>query len=700
MSAAVRVAVEVRVPLELAVLLDHPVPGSLGDRVQWLERVVAWVRRPEPGLSLPSRHAPTTLRLRTLVRALEADADRRGRVRATVASVLGSTSAVALLADVGTDRDRGLWTAFAGRFTQRVFPHAAQDDDLRPILRRVFGGDAAAEWLEGISEPLLARLHALLDPDGSSFRPVHAAKREAVALLGAQASSLGLSVTTVHGGGLRDSPFWELPRVCESWLAARSPAELDPARARLLATLRHCREQLEAGSARIQAGPVETGLVLRGHVLRDALSRIEDLTTTPGSVRESRRLWATLIQAQARYQEMGSLWTKAWRPLSRRIVEHTGNVGEHYLTRSPAQWHQMVAAAAGGGAITVVTATAKLMIAAAGLSLFFSGLASSANYALSFLLIQLCGFALATKQPSMTAAAVAAAIDVQTPDGTLRKLSREVAVVFRSQVASVLGNLGVVVPGAVLVQWLSMRAGHPLVDLEQARYVAASIDPLHGAMIPFALLTGVLLWLSSVGGGWVENWARCHRVPHALARHRGLTLLLGPARAARFAVWIDHHLCGIGSNLALGLLLGMVPAVAQFFGLGLEVRHVTLSAGSLGLAGAALGAEGVLQPQFLRAVAGIGVIAVANLGISFGLSLGMALRARGIQPGRRALLRALLDGAGMAVRNRAPAYVRLVTRAPPSAPAPRPLPLARGPEFQAGWPGSGKAAPFAPQSPP
>ena len=38
----------------------------------------------------------------------------------------------------------------------------------------------------------------------------------------------------------------------------------------------------------------------------------------------------------------------------------------------------------------------------------------------------------------------------------------------------------------------------------------------------------------------------------------------------------------------VGLMLGIVPAFAEFFGLGLQVRHVTLSAGQVSAAAMAL----------------------------------------------------------------------------------------------------------------
>jgi site-specific recombinase len=68
-----------------------------------------------------------------------------------------------------------------------------------------------------------------------------------------------------------------------------------------------------------------------------------------------------------------------------------------------------------------------------------------------------------------------------------------------------------------------------------------------------------------------------------------ITRLLGTARAARWAHFLRENISGFAANISLGFMLGLVPVIATFFGLGLDVRHVTLSSGQLGAATATLG---------------------------------------------------------------------------------------------------------------
>jgi site-specific recombinase len=76
------------------------------------------------------------------------------------------------------------------------------------------------------------------------------------------------------------------------------------------------------------------------------------------------------------------------------------------------------------------------------------------------------------------------------------------------------------------------------------------------------------------------------------------------------------------------MMLGLVPAFAAFFGLGLEVRHVTLAAGQMAAAAAALGWPVLGDPSFWWAVAGVVVVGPLNLAVSFYLAFRLALKAQ------------------------------------------------------------------------
>src|SRR5690606_7002481 len=136
----------------------------------------------------------------------------------------------------------------------------------------------------------------------------------------------------------------------------------------------------------------------------------------------------------------------------------------------------------------------------------WSGFAAGMNYSVSFVLIQLGHMTVATKQPAMTAPAMAARLADTNSDEALDGFVDEVTHLIRSQVAGILGNLLLVAPCVLLLQllcWLAL--GRPLIDAESADHVLDSLT-LWGPSLWYAAVTGVLLFISSMFAGWLENW--------------------------------------------------------------------------------------------------------------------------------------------------------------------------------------------------
>ncbi|MGI4860164.1 MAG: site-specific recombinase, partial [Janthinobacterium lividum] len=170
-----------------------------------------------------------------------------------------------------------------------------------------------------------------------------------------------------------------------------------------------------------------------------------------------------------------------------------------------------------------------------------------------------------------------------------------------------------------------------LISPEKARATLASFSLL-GPTPLYAAMTGVLLWASSLLAGWAENWFALHRIGDVLHYNRRLRFALGNAGAARVAHFWRHNFSGIVSNAALGLMLGLVPAVMTAFALPFEVRHVTLSTGSIAVAIGVLGPKVLHESVLWWAVAGTAAMAVLNVAVSFTLAFQMALRSRTTLP--------------------------------------------------------------------
>jgi site-specific recombinase len=316
--------------------------------------------------------------------------------------------------------------------------------------------------------------------------------------------------------------------------------------------------------------------------------------------------------------------------LAKKIVEWAGKTGEHYITSNREEYAQMWRAALGGGILTVGTAAIKLLVTHRGLPLFVEGFLAGLNYALSFVLMQNYHLALATKQPSMTGATLAHIIHRSREGSGTDELVTYVQRIVRSQLAAALGNIFAVCAGSVIfsIIWRAI-VHHSFLPEDLAWYNVHSLDPIHSGTIFYAMLTGLILWLSSLAGGWIENWAVYHQLPRAIAEHR-LGSTIEPKKLSRIADSFAKNIAGWGGSIALGFMLGMTPVIGHFFGLPLDVRHVTLSSGTLALGVASLGISIVGTGAIFLSSLGIAFTFVMNLGVSFYLALRLALRAQDV----------------------------------------------------------------------
>jgi site-specific recombinase len=318
------------------------------------------------------------------------------------------------------------------------------------------------------------------------------------------------------------------------------------------------------------------------------------------------------------------------RLLDMKIVERSGKIGEHYVAGDRAEYRGIWKAAAAGGLLTTGTAAVKLTITSLGLPLFQEGLLAGINYAVSFLILHRFGWILATKQPAMTAAALAAIVREHRGEDRINELVEFAARIAHSQLAAAVGNVVMVTIGAYALDIIwTFALGRDFLSADKAGHVFSMLNPFLGATMLYAALTGVILWMASLAGGWFENFSLYNRVPQGIAAHPA-GRLLGRARLTRFAASWRTNIAGWATNVSLGFMLGMAPVVGSFLGLPFDVRHVTLSTGMFALAAAAVDLDLLVLGRLIPALLGIGLMFTLNLSVSFILSLFNAAFAYGL----------------------------------------------------------------------
>jgi len=641
--------------------VDYLVTAARADapqaaRLEWLEQVAGWVRTRgrEPAAGEGAGGSPA-VRLKFLLQVLDRNPERRAEVARSLRTTFRELNAVPLLCETGLPRANAFFQELWGRIAGKFLPVPPASPDLATLFLRAFPDASDARWIAALPGELLAALDGLLHEgaEGADADPWASLKRDAedaLVVLASQVQAIGLSARVrrrLATGRTLDYPLTGLVASVREFVEATpGSAAATEARAVLASRMARCRRALAEVHGHLESYGVSIDLVYQLERARIALGRMETLVAlrAGGGVEPyaAARFAARLVRASAAQDSVRVLLAENGRLLARRVVESARRTGEHYITRDAAEYRAMLWSAAIGGAMTGLTVLVKLATVGHGLPPFIEGLAASLNYALSFVAIMLLHGTLATKQPAMTAATLAAKLGSGQGRRRLRGFVDEVADLIRSQVAAIAGNLLLVAPAALALQGLLLLAGGGhLPDREHALHYVESLS-VFGPTLVYAAFTGVLLWLSAIIAGWFENWATYRRLPEAIAHAPRLVAWLGPERAGRLAGVIEANVAGIGGNVALGFLLGMTPELAGFFGIPLEVRHVTLSTGQLALASFAYGAGIFGQSAFWLAVAGIVAIGFLNLTVSFGLALWVAVRATGVGAvSRRRLRRAI-----------------------------------------------------------
>jgi site-specific recombinase len=617
----------------LPVMLSRMLPGGDPD---WLGAMLRWLKAaPSSGAEGPP---PRTIRLRALARAI-AEHPQGDELRLQVQRAFGSASVVHLLADSGIPVETSMGRELVRRLGHRLLPRPSRETDVPEQLMRLDLTESDARWVGGLEPSDMHFWTPLVTPPAGRWM-------EAAQVIAVRASAAGISPELFELAGrppMGDSPFLQLGPAIATAAASNQPATATEWQAEL----RNSQGAMSRIEARLDRGGISTEAVFRIEQLSSMLARLGILMTlaTRSSRGEGQRFAAGLVRALAQQNSLRGVVATASGRLSRKIVEHTGDTGEDYVARDRPEWRDHFRRAAWGGAVVVITALLKFGVLALPFAPLWLGVALSLNYAINFVFMQLNHYILASRQPSMTAAALAKALEKPADYGAEIEL---VAGITRSQVASVLGNLLVIIPLALVMDLAMYRlTGQTIIDPISADHYFVNHQPFRSFVLPYACVTGLFLWLSSLAAGWATNWSTYRQLPDALRQDPRVSRVLGKAGARQLARAIEHNIGGIAGYVTLGFLLGLVPVVfSKFLGIALDVPHVSLSSAFLSFSVLPRWTAGEFAWWDIGKM-GLAILLVGtiNIAVSFVLALRTAMRARGLVRGQRQGIFRALRGA-------------------------------------------------------
>ncbi len=658
---------------DLAELLEAvDMEAPLAQRHLWLIELFEWIRGDK---STPPTTSATLNRIQLLLDVVQARPDLQTRLRQWWHQLLHIVDAASLLADFGFAQRSAFVSELTERMRLKLLPATPETTDAAVLFSLVLHSKFDQLWLAELDESTLARIADLLQTpnigDSAQTQSTYWQNTvlDAITFCVGHIRASGFSPelrNRMSPAALLDRPFHQLDADLDAlraaFLASLDKPDNTAAHApealpdHLTSAVAQFRERLDA--CRLAAGTVYThldehgisvSLVFRLREMRARVLRIRELLDCLLSDRPNSytaKLLSHLVKIGVHRRSVRDLITSNSSLLATKMADRSAETGENYITRNRSEYWDMLRKAAGGGSIVALTILVKYLLLAVGFSAFWGGFFGGVNYALSFIAIQLLHWTLATKQPAMTAPAMAVKLKDLSADNAIDSFVDEVTHVVRSQVAAVMGNLALVFPCVLLISYgMQWQFGSPLIDHAEAQHVLSSLTLL-GPTALFAAVTGVVLFVSSIFAGWAENWFVLHRLDSAMRYNPRFTAVLGAARADHWALFMRKNISGFAASVSLGMMLGLIPAIASFLGFGLELRHVTLSTGQIAAACASYGWDILQLPELrtalLWAVAGIFVIGPLNVGVSYYCAFRLALKAHNVSTGERASIRSAI----------------------------------------------------------
>ncbi len=568
-----------------------------------------------------------------------------------------------LYTDTGIASDDGFSSSVRRLIGHRFLPLLPEDDSVVELVHYLFDKPDDEEWLRLISSDNWDDLIDLIEVDGKDCPYVAVSKNgilNALVVLSYRISGIGL-----HPEMMKSYP----PMIISAVFAAQNQEtvkfveryrkaheldymtdimpEVETDKEPLVVMLQQCQDIVNNIRKRVYKTGISirmTNMLLR---LEQSIHRMELLLELLSNSNKNRdkalteMLFTIIHTANTRYS-LQSLIQNNTKLLSRKITETASRVGEHYISTDKSGYQKMYKRAALGGLFIGCMATMKTLAYELQVALIGRAFINSMIYGLGFATIHIVGGTVATKQPAMTAAALASTISDATNNGTptnsikknkqLNNLAELVVDILRTQFIAILGNMSVAMPVAFIVAYAwGMYKGAPMIDSKMAAHLLHDLDPLRSLSLIHAGIAGVYLFLSGLISGYYDNLATHNQIAERLKNHFLLKALLSKDWLNKFANFTEANLGAIMGNFIFGCFLGSTATIGYILGLPLDIRHIAFASANLVHGLYFLSPYDLTVGLALYSLLGVLLIGAVNLIVSFSLSLIVALRAREVR---------------------------------------------------------------------
>lgn len=620
-------------------------PAPDYDDGKWLVELVARLR---PDKEETSDDAAK--RLFHLIRMLKKSPETLDKFRAYLSFQIETRNHVRLFTEEGVIVHPSFIAEVIGRLGEKILPPLYNPTELADFMNACFCERDDHIWVKAIPNALWLELWQLLNYSGqfTAVGVFEISILQSILVLSHRVSAMGLEpdlMKRIPSIEHFASPFLVMDtevgnyvemyekrlvkseEVTDDMLAAQYERAMNA-----IGIMIDCLEQVQESQA-VQG--VSLKLVYLLYRIRRAVSRKKTLMRLLSPLDRTNKamigisLFKELVRAVNLGHDLKEHFSENTSLLAYKVVEHTSTAGEHYITSTRKEYWDFLVDAMGGGFIIAFTNWVKFLISYLNAAPLVSGFLYGLNYAGSFLTMYVFHFSLATKQPAMTASALARSLDSDNANQhNLENTADLIVKISRSQFAAFLGNLVVVLPLAFSLSWIwYFISGKHIATEEKAFYTIASSNPFTTLTIFYAALTGVILYLGSFVSGYCDNFVTYGQLHARIRTHRFWRKFVSEKHLDKIGKYLEQNLGAIVGNLFLGFALGLTPIFGQITGLPLDVRHVTIAGGGSAIALARVWDQ-LSALDIAITLFGVFCVGLLNFLVSFSLSLTIAISSR------------------------------------------------------------------------
>lgn len=560
---------------------------------------------------------------------------------------------ISLYTEIGIASDNSFFYSMNRLIGHRFLPLLPETDSMVELMAYLFDHADDEEWLARIDNDKLHTLAGLIKVDDQHLDLVANAKNSilnAIIVLSYRISGMGLhpdlmkaypqilnysaAFVAQNQEAVQFVDAYRRLHELDALTDTKPEHDIDPAP--LLVMLEQCADI----ATNIRKRIYKTGISIR---MTNMLVRLEQsigrmhtlIQLLSADSKKQDHAIITLTQtvihtAKSRYS-FGSLLEINTKLLSRKVTENASRVGEHYISTDKAGYKKMYKKAAIGGFLIAFMATIKTLSYHLALAPIGRAFVNSMIYGLGFVSIHIVRGTVATKQPAMTAAAIASTISEGAGKKTqqLTKLSELIVDIMRTQFIAILGNISIAMPVAFLIAFAwGYHFDTPMIDGKMAGHLLHELNPITSLALPHAAIAGCFLFLSGLISGYYDNLAAYNKIGERLRHHPFFIRILPKSWLEKGSVFIENNLGAIMGNFIFGCFLGSTATIGYMLGLPLDIRHIAFASANFVHGLYFLSPENLTWQLITISFIGVLLIGFVNLMVSFSLALMVALRAK------------------------------------------------------------------------